>query len=287
MLVPPLEGYNTGNPNLGRAGNRYLTFDVFDLESGITEIANLDLFTGALGQVGTVGQLPGYPTFAGDEGAVIYAVEDAATDSGASLVRQALSEDRLAPVGQPTAWLSDAWLGVIYRRGSFTATNAPPTVVLTAPAGGAVFEPGATITLNATATDADGVARVEFYEGANKLGEDTTSPYGFSWSNVAAGSYRLTARATDTHGGNGDSIPVQIAVGQPEPIRVAASRLAGPGVRITVTAAPGDYAIEESTTLTGWTTAFTLTVGGGGTATVDDTRPWSAGGRLFYRVRRN
>jgi len=52
--------------------------------------------------------------------------------------------------------------------------NLPPTVSLTAPAAGAVFTAPATITLRATATDSDGtVAKVEFLNGATKLGAGT------------------------------------------------------------------------------------------------------------------
>lgn len=286
VLVPPLEGFNTGNPNLGRAGNRYLTFDAFGLASGLTFIVNLDLFTGDSDIVGSVGAGSGYPCFTGDESAVIYAFEDPlALWTGYSLARQELSADRLSPVGEPTLWLEDAWLGVLYRRGAFTGTNTPPTVSLTSPAAGATFPPGSIITLNVTASDADGVARVEFYDGATKLGEDVTSPYSFEWTNVVAGNYRLFARATDAHGGSADSAAVEIAVGQALPILIGAARLANQAIRITVNAAPGNYAVEASTTLTGWTTAFTLTIGPEGVGTVDDNRPPPAEDRMFYRVR--
>jgi YVTN family beta-propeller protein len=81
------------------------------------------------------------------------------------------------------------------------ANNQAPTVTLTAPANNATFTAPAAITLTATAADADGtIARVEFYNGATKLGEDTASPYSFAWTNVAAGSYSLTARALDNAG---------------------------------------------------------------------------------------
>ena len=37
-----------------------------------------------------------------------------------------------------------------------------------------------------TASDSDGtVAKVEFFNGTTKLGQDTTAPYGFTWSGVA------------------------------------------------------------------------------------------------------
>ncbi len=76
--------------------------------------------------------------------------------------------------------------------------NSSPTVSITSPANNATFTAPASVTINATAADADGdVTLVEFFNGATKLGEDDTAPYTFTWSNVAAGSYVLTAKATD------------------------------------------------------------------------------------------
>ena len=79
--------------------------------------------------------------------------------------------------------------------------NDPPTVSLTAPADGSTYTVPADITLAASASDPDGVIRkVEFFQGSTKLGEDATSPYSFQWDNVIAGSYTLTAKATDNGG---------------------------------------------------------------------------------------
>ena len=76
--------------------------------------------------------------------------------------------------------------------------NVPPTVTLTAPANGATFTAPATISLTATAADSDGtISKVEFYNGATLLGTDTTAPYSYTWTSVAAGSYTLTAKAYD------------------------------------------------------------------------------------------
>ena len=97
---------------------------------------------------------------------------------------------------------------------SFTApTNASPTVSLTSPTGGTTFAAPASITLNATAADADGtVSKVEFYNGTTKLGEDLSSPYTFSWTSVPVGSYSLTARATDNAGAVTTSAAVSVTV---------------------------------------------------------------------------
>jgi hypothetical protein len=91
--------------------------------------------------------------------------------------------------------------------------NSPPAAALTQPANGAAFAAPATVSLTATASDADGtVTTVEFFNGATKLGEDTTAPYGLTWSSVPAGTYRLTARATDNLGASTTSAASTITV---------------------------------------------------------------------------
>ena len=76
--------------------------------------------------------------------------------------------------------------------------NIPPTVSLTAPTNNSTLTASATITLSANASDSDGtISKVEFYNGTTKLGEDLTSPYTFTWSNVPTGSYSLTAKGYD------------------------------------------------------------------------------------------
>jgi hypothetical protein len=72
--------------------------------------------------------------------------------------------------------------------------NQPPSVTLTSPVTGSSYTAPANITFAATATDSDGsIARVEFWTGATLLNSDTSSPYSYSWTGVAAGSYALRA----------------------------------------------------------------------------------------------
>jgi hypothetical protein len=92
-------------------------------------------------------------------------------------------------------------------------SNQSPTVSLTSPSNGANFTSPAKISLAANAADPDGsVARVEFFNGGTKLGEDTSAPYTSQWNVGAAGSYTLTARATDNSGATTTSSPVTITV---------------------------------------------------------------------------
>src|SRR5205823_11362001 len=88
-----------------------------------------------------------------------------------------------------------------------------PTVSLTAPASGSSYAAPATINLAASASDADGsIAKVEFFAGAGLVGSVTASPYAVTWSNVAAGNYSLTAKATDNLGGTATSSAVSVSV---------------------------------------------------------------------------
>jgi len=91
--------------------------------------------------------------------------------------------------------------------------NALPTVQITSPANNATFFTGGDVPITATAQETDGtVAKVEFFQGSTKLGEDTTAPYEFTWTGVTAGTYSLTAKATDAEGASSTSDPVSISV---------------------------------------------------------------------------
>lgn len=93
--------------------------------------------------------------------------------------------------------------------------NVSPTVAITQPTDGSSVASG-TVNLAATASDSDGlVSKVEFFAGANKLGEDTTEPFTFAWSGAANGNYTLTAVATDNDGGATTSAQVAITIATP------------------------------------------------------------------------
>jgi len=83
--------------------------------------------------------------------------------------------------------------------------NQPPVITLTAPANGATYSAPATITMSATASDPDGsIVRVDFYQGANLLGQRSAPPYTWTIYNAPAfsysGAYGLSARAVDNAG---------------------------------------------------------------------------------------
>jgi hypothetical protein len=94
-----------------------------------------------------------------------------------------------------------------------TSGNQLPSVSITSPANNASFTAPATINITASASDADGtITKVEFYQGTTLLGTSTTSPYSYSWTNIAASNYSLTARAYDNAGGIKTSTAVAVTV---------------------------------------------------------------------------
>jgi len=97
------------------------------------------------------------------------------------------------------------------RSGLILGTTPPPTVALSAPSSAEVGTPAA---LSATAGATGGtIARVEYFDGATKLGESTISPYTFNWTPISEGPSQLTAKATDGNGAFVVSPVSNVAVG--------------------------------------------------------------------------
>ena len=95
-------------------------------------------------------------------------------------------------------------------------TNVAPTVSLTAPANNATYTAPASITISANASDSDGsIAKVEFFNGSTLLATDASAPYSYTWTGVAAGSYNITAKATDNSGAATTSAAVSISITNP------------------------------------------------------------------------
>jgi hypothetical protein len=103
--------------------------------------------------------------------------------------------------------------------------NEAPQVALTSPVAGATFGAPATIPIAADASDSDGVIQhVTFFANGAPIGTATVAPHAISWANVAAGTYALTAVATDNLGAQTTSAPVSVTVSDsgppPDPERV-------------------------------------------------------------------
>ena len=91
-----------------------------------------------------------------------------------------------------------------------------PYASITSPASGSSFWQGTNIPIQAVVgNDPNPVSQVVFYQGVQSLGTSTNSPYSITWSNVASGTYVLTAVATDSVGLSLTSNPVNIIVSAP------------------------------------------------------------------------
>ena len=90
-----------------------------------------------------------------------------------------------------------------------------PTVAITTPADAASYTAPASVAITATASDASGISSVAFYHADTLLGTASTAPYSFTWANVPAGHYSLTAKATNNNSISTVSIPVGITVNKP------------------------------------------------------------------------
>jgi endo-1,3(4)-beta-glucanase len=92
-------------------------------------------------------------------------------------------------------------------------SNSNPTVNITSPSENQSFPQDSDITISASASDLDGtISKVEFYDGTTKLGEDTTSPYSYTWVNANVGEHQIKAIVTDNDSGEGTSQIVNISV---------------------------------------------------------------------------
>jgi hypothetical protein len=94
-----------------------------------------------------------------------------------------------------------------------TSTNTAPSVSITAPITNTTTSAPASITITANASDNDGtVSTVQFYNGTTLLNTDAAAPYTYTWANVAAGTYLITAKATDNSGASTISAAISVTV---------------------------------------------------------------------------
>jgi plastocyanin len=127
--------------------------------------------------------------------------------------------------------------------------NLRPFARITSPADGSVFATGATFTVSADASDLFGrVASVRFVRPVNvSLALDTESPYSATVSNLAAGSYTISALVTDNTSLISTSAPINISIVAPVSIQLLSPAAGAGGFQFDFTANPGlTYIIEGS-----------------------------------------
>jgi len=91
--------------------------------------------------------------------------------------------------------------------------NNPPTISLTSPSANQDFTAPANVTITASADDPDhNLARVEFFQNGTLIATLLNAPFTATWNDVAAGTYSITAVATDAAGAQTISAAVSITV---------------------------------------------------------------------------
>ncbi len=88
-------------------------------------------------------------------------------------------------------------------------TQAPSVSLAASPT---TLAAGGNVTLIASASDNVGVSKVEFYDGATKLGENVAAPYTFNAAVTTTGVHPYTARAYDAAGNVGVSAVQNVTV---------------------------------------------------------------------------
>ena len=110
--------------------------------------------------------------------------------------------DRNAATLSPEGYTNlEVYLNDLVVKGNASGSNTDnPTASITSPANNIIAEAGSDILINATASDKDGIDKVEFFIDGTKVGEDTTAPYSFNWTRVEDGTHYLIVRAIDNSG---------------------------------------------------------------------------------------
>lgn len=132
--------------------------------------------------------------------------------------------------------------------------GAPPTVALTNPLAGSSYGVGTAVNFAATAADADGtIAQVQFF--VNNIAQGTAAtaaPYSGTWTPTSAGTYSITARATDNSGNITTSTALTVTItanGAPTVSLVSpangATASAGTVVTLTASAADADGTVTS------------------------------------------
>ena len=130
--------------------------------------------------------------------------------------------------------------------------NAAPSVGLTSPVAGTNITVGAAQTVTATAaatTPGATITSVQFLANGVSLGSDATAPYSAPWTPTSAGTYSLTAIATDSLGTNATSPAVSVTVNAPSGGGGGGGGLIAPVVSISTPADGSSIAVNTPQTI--------------------------------------
>jgi hypothetical protein len=133
-----------------------------------------------------------------------------------------------------------------------TVTGATPTVSFTAPADKSSVEPHSDVPITVQATGAGTLTVRVTLDSAKVVGESSTAPYQFTWSNATPGKHTLTARVTDSTGQTAStSIEINV-VDVPPTVQITnptsgANFAQGTDITLTATATDPDDTVTDVT----------------------------------------
>lgn len=126
-VAAPVPGLIIRNPALAQTSDDHMVFDAQDSTTLQNVVFATSLLTGDLLQVAST-SLQGYPSYTGDDRAVVFNELDNTVVSTASLDIQPVAANRLTPIGARSRWLTDGGVPEIYRRGAWNGTLLSPAV---------------------------------------------------------------------------------------------------------------------------------------------------------------
>jgi plastocyanin/uncharacterized protein (DUF2141 family) len=170
-----------------------------------------------------------------------------------------------------------------------TPTNIPPTISITSPTNGSMFAAPWTGTIQVSDSDTDGtVSKIQFFAGTTLLGtlNSPAANASLTVTNLAAGSYTLTAVAMDNGGASTTSPGVNISVVAQAPFMLSSvQRPSTNSFQFTYSTTPGlHYIVKRSTNLSIWNPLATNAATGSSATFTDNA---ATGTVNFYRVERN
>lgn len=90
-----------------------------------------------------------------------------------------------------------------------------PVAEITSPTLNSIHEVGKDLVIKTNVSSPNGIEKVEFYNGAEKIGEATAAPYTFTWKEAPDGTHFVSILATDKKGNQTQSTSAPIHMNSP------------------------------------------------------------------------
>lgn len=160
-----------------------------------------------------------------------------------------------------------------------------PMASLTRPTAGSVFLTNSLILFEASASDSNGIANVQFFRAPDTLlGADASAPYQIS-SSLPAGTHNIFARAFDAQGFGRLTPQSSISVIAASPPTILAPDASSGSMKFQITTTPGlSYVVERASSLPPSFQPVSTNVAAGGILNFTDPSPANQSQQLYRAV---